>query len=244
MHTGTLMFAQLMGHMPPMVSERCVARYSGNREVQSLTCMGQYLYIIDHGYVDVQRLYRLHQAGSFFVTRPKRNVDAQRSCSHPTDRSTGVICDQTPVLQRYQSAKDHQETFRTPLQGSRDQQALAVHPQQHGTAGLEHLCSVQGQMAGGAVFSLDQNAFARKGILRNLGKRSQVENLDRRAGARRDPQEAPQRLSQPVGNATDFEHQPIPENPHMYSAFAQVHGSRIGTRRQPTDSAVKALGQA
>jgi IS4 transposase len=69
-------------------------------------------YVMDRGYIDFQRLYRLHQAGSFFVTRAKRNMDAQRRYSHPTDRSTGVICDQTLVLQGYQSAKDYPETFR------------------------------------------------------------------------------------------------------------------------------------
>src|ERR1039457_2233342 len=51
-------------------------------------------YVMDRGYIDFQRLYRLHQAGSFYVTRAKRNMDAQRRYSHPTDRSTGVIYDQ------------------------------------------------------------------------------------------------------------------------------------------------------
>jgi hypothetical protein len=69
-------------------------------------------YVMDRGYIDFQRWYRLHQAGSFFVTRAKRNMDAQRRYSHPTDRSTGVIYDQTLVLQGYQSAKDYPETFR------------------------------------------------------------------------------------------------------------------------------------
>src|ERR1035441_4908214 len=68
-------------------------------------------YVMDRGYIDFQRLYRLHQAGSFFVTRAKRNMDAQRRYSHPTDRSTGVIYDQTLVLQGYQSAKDYPDTF-------------------------------------------------------------------------------------------------------------------------------------
>jgi hypothetical protein len=251
--------AQLMGHLPPMVFERCVARYSGNRKVQSFTCMDQYLcmafahltfreslrdieaclrsqneklyhmgirgqvsrntlananatrdwriyadfaqrligiarklyinepfgvdlantayaldsttidlslslfpwapfratkaavkmhtlldlrgnipsfihisdgklhdvnildqlipeagafYVMDRGYIDFQRLYRLHQAGSFFVTRAKRNMDAQRRYSRPTDRSTGVIFDQTLVLRGYQSAKDYPDPFR------------------------------------------------------------------------------------------------------------------------------------
>ncbi len=43
MHTGRLIFAQLMEHLPPMVFERCVARYRGNHKVQTFTCMDEYL---------------------------------------------------------------------------------------------------------------------------------------------------------------------------------------------------------
>ncbi len=246
MHAGKLVFAQWMGHLPPMVFERCVARYRGNYKVKSFTCMDQYLcmafaqltfreslrdieaclraqaekryhmgvrgqvsrntlananatrdwriyadfaqhligiaralyanepfgvdltntayaldsttidlslslfpwapfrsarsavkmhtlldlrgnipsfihisdgkyhdvnvldqlipeagafYIMDRGYIDFQRVYRLHQAGSFFVTRAKKNMDAQRRYSHPVDRSTGLIFDQTLIFQ-------------------------------------------------------------------------------------------------------------------------------------------------
>jgi transposase len=69
-------------------------------------------YVMDRGYIDFARLYRLHQAGSFFVTRAKKNMVAQRRYSHPVDRSTGVVFDQTLVLQGYQSAKDYPESFR------------------------------------------------------------------------------------------------------------------------------------
>lgn len=72
-------------------------------------------YVMDRGYIDFARLHRLHQAGSFFVTRAKKNMDAQRRYSHPVDRSTGVRFDQTLVLQGYQSAKDYPE----PLHGIR-----------------------------------------------------------------------------------------------------------------------------
>jgi len=235
MHTGKLLFAQLMEHLPPMVFERCVARYGGHHKVKSFSCMDQFLcmafaqltfreslrdieaclrsqadwriyadfaqrligiarklyadepfgvdltntayaldsttidlslslfpwapfrttkaaiklhtlldlrgnipsfihisdgklhdvnildqlipeagafYVMDRGYIDFLRLYRLHQAGSFFVTRAKRNMDAQRRYSHPVDRTTGMIFDQTLVLQGYQSAKDYPESFR------------------------------------------------------------------------------------------------------------------------------------
>ena len=56
------------------------------------------IYVVDRGYVDFARLYVLHQAGAFFVTRAKSNIDAHRVYSAPTDRSTGIICDQTISL--------------------------------------------------------------------------------------------------------------------------------------------------
>ena len=55
-------------------------------------------YVIGRGYLDFERLYQLHEAGSFFVTRAKSNMDAHRIYSSATDRSTGVICDQAIAL--------------------------------------------------------------------------------------------------------------------------------------------------
>lgn len=68
-------------------------------------------YLMDHGYLDFQRLHRLHEAGSFFVTRAKSNLKADRRYSHPVDRETGLICDQTVVLSGFYSHKD----FPVPL---------------------------------------------------------------------------------------------------------------------------------
>ena len=55
-------------------------------------------YIMDRGYVDFERLARLDDAGSVFVTRAKSNIKAKRRYSRTVDRSTGLICDQTIVL--------------------------------------------------------------------------------------------------------------------------------------------------
>ena len=44
-------------------------------------------------------------------TRAKSNLKAQRRYSHPVDRSTGLICDQTIVLTGFYSRQD----FDTPL---------------------------------------------------------------------------------------------------------------------------------
>jgi hypothetical protein len=68
-------------------------------------------YIMDRGFLDFERLFRFHEAGSFFVTRGKSNLKAQRRYSHPVDRTTGLVCDQTIVLKSFYSLKG----FETPL---------------------------------------------------------------------------------------------------------------------------------
>ncbi len=68
-------------------------------------------YVMDRGYLDFERLFRLHTAGSFFVTRGKSNLKAERRYSRPVDRSTGLMCDQTVVLTGFYSSQD----FDTPL---------------------------------------------------------------------------------------------------------------------------------
>ena len=69
-------------------------------------------YVMDRGYVDFARLYALHQAGAFFVTRAKSPMDARRVYSAPTDRSTGVISDQQVMLNGHYSAKKYPEHLR------------------------------------------------------------------------------------------------------------------------------------
>jgi hypothetical protein len=69
-------------------------------------------YIMDRGYLDFARLYVLDQAGSFFVTRAKRNMNARRLYSATADRSTGLICDQTIALNNFYAAKDYPAHLR------------------------------------------------------------------------------------------------------------------------------------
>jgi len=69
-------------------------------------------YLMDRGYLDFSRLYALHQAGAFFVTRAKRNMNAHRVYSMPTDRGTGMICDQRIALNGHYSAKAYSEHLR------------------------------------------------------------------------------------------------------------------------------------
>jgi hypothetical protein len=69
-------------------------------------------YVMDRGYLDFGRLFTLHQAGAFFVTRAKRGMDAHRVYSMPTDRSTGIICDQRIALNGFYPSQAYPELLR------------------------------------------------------------------------------------------------------------------------------------
>ena len=70
------------------------------------------IYVMDRGYVDFARLHRLHLAGAFFVTRAKSNLKAHRVYSAPTDRDTGILCDQTIALEGFYSKQDYPTHLR------------------------------------------------------------------------------------------------------------------------------------
>jgi len=69
-------------------------------------------YVMDRGYLDFQRLYAIHQAKAYFVTRAKRNFTFKRRYSHEVDKSTGVQCDQTVVLKTFYSFQGYPEPLR------------------------------------------------------------------------------------------------------------------------------------
>ena len=69
-------------------------------------------YVMDRGYLDFGRLFALHQAGAFFVTRAKRGMNAHRVYSMPTDRSTGIICDQRITLDGFYVSQNYPEQLR------------------------------------------------------------------------------------------------------------------------------------
>ena len=69
-------------------------------------------YVMDRGYLDFGRLHALHQAGSFFVIRAKSNLKFQRRYSSPTDRASGIICDQIGTLTVFYSNRHYPDTLR------------------------------------------------------------------------------------------------------------------------------------
>jgi len=69
-------------------------------------------YVIDKGYYDFERLYRVNMAASFFVIRAKTNLKCRRIYSNQVDKKTGLKYDQTIKLTNYQSSKDYSEQLR------------------------------------------------------------------------------------------------------------------------------------
>lgn len=69
-------------------------------------------YVMDRGYLDFARLYKIHLASAFFITRAKKNFDFKRLYSHPVDKTTGVLCDQTITLGGFYTRKDYPEKLR------------------------------------------------------------------------------------------------------------------------------------
>jgi hypothetical protein len=70
------------------------------------------IYVMDRGYLDFERLFRLHCTGAHFLMRAKKNLRVARRYSHPVaDRAT-VLCDQTVVLSREVARADYPQPLR------------------------------------------------------------------------------------------------------------------------------------
>lgn len=70
------------------------------------------IYVIDRGYVFWKQLFKLHQAGAYFVIRAKSNLAFERIYSRQVDKSTGLRCDQTVRLKNYYASKDYPDKLR------------------------------------------------------------------------------------------------------------------------------------
>ena len=69
-------------------------------------------YVMDRGYVDYKRLYKIHLCDAFFVTRAKDNMDYRRLYSRKVDKNIGVLSDQTILVNGYYAAKDYPGKMR------------------------------------------------------------------------------------------------------------------------------------
>jgi len=70
------------------------------------------IYIVDRGYLDFERLYRLQQALAFFIIRSRKDFRFHRLVSQPVDKRTGLRCDQTIRLKSFYPAKFYPDPLR------------------------------------------------------------------------------------------------------------------------------------
>lgn len=88
------------------------ASFTDNRLLDVLVPEPGSIYIMDRGYLDLGRLAYLHRCRAVFVVRARRNLKFRRLYSHPVDRSTGLICDQTIVLTGRRPALEYPDKLR------------------------------------------------------------------------------------------------------------------------------------
>ena len=69
-------------------------------------------YIMDRGYFDFTRLYKINSAQAFFVIRARSDLSFKRMYSAKVDKSTGLYLDQTIKLKRYYPRKNYPEKLR------------------------------------------------------------------------------------------------------------------------------------
>ena len=179
------------------------------------------IYVVDRGYVDFARLYVLHQAGAFFVTRAKSNIDAHRVYSAPTDRSTGIICDQTISLDGLLHPSGLPRTSagasasRTPSPARRWSSSPTTSRFRPPPSRALYKSRWQVEL----FFKLDQAASSDQAVLRHVGERGEDADLDCRLGLRprRHRQEAPRPGRLALHFVTDPLGDPLRENAHTSS---------------------------
>ena len=158
-------------------------------------------YIMDRAYIDFERLARLNDAGSFFVTRAKSNfratapLFARHRPSHgsrlrPDRGAHGLLLAQG----LRGSAAPHQ------VQRSRNRKAVRIPHEQLCIARTHDHPALPATLARRTVFQMDQTAPANQSVLRYNRERSEDANLDRRVGLRprRHRQEAPRLFREPL----------------------------------------------
>jgi hypothetical protein len=69
-------------------------------------------YVMDRGYLDFRRLYILNQCMASFIIRSKVNIKFRRLYSHTIDKSSGLRCDQTIVLNGINTSKQYPDKLR------------------------------------------------------------------------------------------------------------------------------------
>ncbi len=107
MHT----LLDLHGNIPTFIRVTSGAVHDVNILDEIMPEAGSF-YVMDRAYIDFQRLFVFTLSSAFFVVRTKSNVLLERRYSHPVDKSTGVLSDQTVILSSVESATAYPDPLR------------------------------------------------------------------------------------------------------------------------------------
>ena len=248
MPAGKLLFAQLMDYVPPMVFERCVARYSGNRKVKSFSCTDHFQCMafaqltFRESLRDIEACLR-SQAGTLYhmgiraqvARNTLANANATRNWriyANFTQRLTGIT---RKLYADEPFGVDLSDTAYT-LDSTTIDLSLSLFPwapfrTTKAPVKLHTLLDLRGNIPSPIHISdgkrHDVNILDQ---LRYLGTRSQGVDLDRgvRLRAGRHHQKTAQPLAQPLRNPTDSEPQPVRENATGYGTFNHRGAVRLG----------------
>ena len=186
-------------------------------------------YVMDRGYLDFTRLYKMHQAGAFFVTRAKRGMNARRVYSSKTDRTSGVVCDQTIAMNGFYIAKDYPEhlrriRFKDPESGK----TLVFLTNNTALPPADYRRAVQELLAGRTVLQVNQATPAHQTLFGHQRERRQDANLVRRVDLRDDcyRQEGASFGGLALHIATDFVGVGFRENPDFMRPAARCPHNR------------------
>ena len=69
-------------------------------------------YVMDRGYFDFERLWKINRAKAYFIIRAKSSISWERIYSRKVNRSTGLCCDQIIKLKNFYSQKHYPEKLR------------------------------------------------------------------------------------------------------------------------------------
>ena len=164
-------------------------------------------YVMDRGYLDFGRLFKLNNSGAFFVTRAKSNTQFCRRYSRRVDKSTGLRCDQTIVLTGEKAKTNYPQPLRRvkyhDTQHDKTYDFLTnnvVIPAKTVADLYRHRWKVE-------LFFMDQTASPHQVVLRHIRKCSQNSGMDRNLSVcvGRHHQEKAQHTTQSLHNSTDFE---------------------------------------
>ena len=174
------------------------------------------IYLMGRGYLDFARLYRMHQALAFFVTRAKSNTKLRRSYSAPVDRSTGVICDQTVALTGITSRKDYPEHLRRIRFKDPETGKTLIFLTNNFALPATTICALYKSRWQVELFFKWITASSDQEVLRHVRECGEVANLDRRIGlcSRSHRQKTPQSRCFALHIATDIFTHPVRENAH------------------------------